>query len=238
MANIYKFRQWSLTLLRAVLGFVFMYHGYLKLFSTGGLGGTIKFFTAIAIPLPAFSAVVVSIAEFAGGLFLILGFLAKWTSLVLMIDMAVAIYKVHFNKGFLAANSGYEFVALLFFSLLVILFNGPGSLALERVIFKTLEESDEEEKSEEKILKEKTVKVKDIDGSGIIAKTGIEKEPGFLYFLDKKGDVARVQMARRGEKTSKKHEVIAKVGVQRKEGYLYFIDKNGNVSRAEMARGQ
>ena len=38
----------------------------------------------------------------------------------------------------------------------------------------------------------------------VVAKTGIKKKPGYLYFLDKNGNVSRVQMARAGKKTSKK----------------------------------
>src|SRR3989338_3994514 len=125
MANIYQFRQWSLTLLRLVLGCIFTYHGYLKLFVPGGFKGTVGFFTAIGIPLPLYSALLVSVVEFAGGLFLIAGFLAKWTSIVLVINMLVALFKVHFKNGFLIVNGGFEFAAALVFSLLVILLNGP-----------------------------------------------------------------------------------------------------------------
>jgi hypothetical protein len=72
----------------------------------------------------------------------------------------------------------------------------------------------------------------------VISKTGIKREKGYLYFINKAGDVAKVQMARSGKKTSKKQEIVAKVGVKRKSGYLYFIDKSGNVAEAKMARGR
>jgi hypothetical protein len=36
-----------------------------------------------------------------------------------------------------------------------------------------------------------------------VAKVGIKKEPGYLYFIDKDGDVSRAKMAR-GRKKSKK----------------------------------
>ena len=72
----------------------------------------------------------------------------------------------------------------------------------------------------------------------VISKTGIKREKGYLYFINKAGDVAKVQMARSGQKTSKKQEVVAKVGVKRKQGYLYFVDKSGNVAEAKMARGR
>jgi hypothetical protein len=71
----------------------------------------------------------------------------------------------------------------------------------------------------------------------VIAKTGIEKEEGYLYFVDKRGNVAKVQMARAGKKTSKKQTVVAITGIKRKKGYLDYVDKNGNVCEAKMQRG-
>lgn len=73
--------------------------------------------------------------------------------------------------------------------------------------------------------------------ANVIAKTGIKREKGFLYFLDKKGNVAKVAMKRAGKKADKRQTVVAKTGIKRKAGYLYFIDKKGNVAEAKMARG-
>ena len=69
-----------------------------------------------------------------------------------------------------------------------------------------------------------------------IAKAGVKREKGWLYYLDKQGDVSRAKMARGGTHSRSKPEKIAKTGVRREEGYLYFIDKQGDVSRAKMAR--
>ena len=71
----------------------------------------------------------------------------------------------------------------------------------------------------------------------VVAKTGVKREKGYLYFLDKRGNVAKVQMKRAGKKTSKKQTVVAKTGIKRKSGYLYYIDKKGNVAEAKMQRG-
>ena len=71
----------------------------------------------------------------------------------------------------------------------------------------------------------------------VVCKCGIKRQPGYLYFVNKGGDAARVQMARAGKKTSKKIEVLHKCGIRRKSGYLYFVDKKGNVSMAKMNRG-
>jgi hypothetical protein len=71
----------------------------------------------------------------------------------------------------------------------------------------------------------------------VVAKCGVKRTSGYLYFVNKKGDVARVQMARSGKKTSKKQEVVAKCGIKRKEGHLYYVDKKGNVVMTKMNRG-
>ena len=71
-----------------------------------------------------------------------------------------------------------------------------------------------------------------------VAKVGVKKEGGYLYFVDKHGDISRAKMAR-GRKKGKagSPQKVAKVGVKKASGYLYFVDSRGNVSRAKMARG-
>ena len=73
----------------------------------------------------------------------------------------------------------------------------------------------------------------------VVANAGVKKQAGYLYFVDKKGNVARAKMSRAGRKKGRaKVEVVAKSGVKKQKGYLYFIDKKGNVARAKMARGR
>ena len=69
-----------------------------------------------------------------------------------------------------------------------------------------------------------------------VCKCGIKREKGYLYYLDKQGDVSRAKMARGGKKGGKPEKVL-KCGVKRAAGYLYYIDKQGDVSRAKMVRG-
>lgn len=68
-----------------------------------------------------------------------------------------------------------------------------------------------------------------------IAKAGVKRETGYLYFIDKQGDVSRAKMARGGKKGGKK-EKVARVGVDKEKGFLYFLDKQGDVARAKMVR--
>jgi hypothetical protein len=69
-----------------------------------------------------------------------------------------------------------------------------------------------------------------------IMKVGIKRKPGYLYYVDKKGDVSCAKMAR-GKKKGGSPQKVAKCGIKRKKGYLYFIDKKGDVSCAKMKRG-
>ncbi|HTY44965.1 MAG TPA: hypothetical protein VMD52_03125 [Patescibacteria group bacterium] len=69
-----------------------------------------------------------------------------------------------------------------------------------------------------------------------VAKAGVKREKGYLYYLDKQGDVSCAKMARAGKKGGSPKKLV-KLGIKRKEGYLYFIDKKGDVSCAKMKRG-
>ena len=72
----------------------------------------------------------------------------------------------------------------------------------------------------------------------LVAQVGVKKQAGYLYFVDKKGHIARAKMSRGGRKKGKaKIELVHKVGVKKKSGHLYFINKHGDVYAAKMARG-
>lgn len=69
-----------------------------------------------------------------------------------------------------------------------------------------------------------------------VMKVGVKRQKGYLYYLDKHGDVSCAKMAR-GAKKGGSPKKVAKCGIKRKEGYLYFVDKQGDVSCAKMKRG-
>lgn len=43
-----------------------------------------------------------------------------------------------------------------------------------------------------------------------VAKVGVKKKAGYLYFVDKQGDISRAKMARGGKKKKKKKKKAAK----------------------------
>ncbi|MBI2071108.1 MAG: hypothetical protein HYT79_10970 [Elusimicrobia bacterium] len=74
-----------------------------------------------------------------------------------------------------------------------------------------------------------------------LAKIGLKREDGYLYYVGKDGCVWRAKMARGGKKGGKPQKVTVTNGnggypVKKEPGYLYFLDKKGNVARAKMAR--
>lgn len=72
-----------------------------------------------------------------------------------------------------------------------------------------------------------------------VQRVGVRREEGWLYYVDRSGDVARARMSRAGRRSVRgKVERVSRVGVRKEKGYLYFVDKQGDVSRAKMARGR
>ena len=67
----------------------------------------------------------------------------------------------------------------------------------------------------------------------LVKKCGIKKEEGFLYFVDKAGDISCAK-ASRGNKKGGKQKKVHKAGITKEKGYLYFVDKKGDISRAPM----
>jgi len=69
-----------------------------------------------------------------------------------------------------------------------------------------------------------------------VLKVGIKRQKGYLYFIDKHGDVSCAKM-KRGKSKGGSPKKVEKCGIKKKAGYLYFIDKHGDVSCAKMKRG-
>lgn len=71
-----------------------------------------------------------------------------------------------------------------------------------------------------------------------VARAGVRRESGYLYFLDGDGDIARAPMVRGHSKGQKgQSEKVVRTSVRKESGYMYFIDKDGDVARTKMARG-
>ena len=93
--------SWAITVVRVVLGVIFVAHGAQKVFGAfGGYGlkGTTGYFKSIGLPLPI--GYPVCFMEFFGGIGLVLGLLTRLSALAVTIVMVGAIVKVHAPHGF------------------------------------------------------------------------------------------------------------------------------------------
>jgi len=99
-----RLQPFAQLVMRLALGAIMIAHGYHKVW--GGFHRHMEFVASLGLPrwLAYFSAG----TEFFGGIALVLGLFTRFFSLAIVIEMAVAIWKVHFKNG-LMGPMGYEF---------------------------------------------------------------------------------------------------------------------------------
>ena len=122
----------GLTILRVVLGVIFVAHGLPKL--TGGIEGTVQFFSGLGIPAPVIAAWFIALLETLGGIALIIGFFVTPVALLLTAHMLTGLVLVHASNGFYVigpGSGGIEFNLILAASLLAMVFCGPGLAAID-----------------------------------------------------------------------------------------------------------
>jgi putative oxidoreductase len=124
----------GLTILRLIVGAIFVAHGGQKLFIFG-LDGVAGAFGQMGIPMAGILGPFAAFVEFFGGLALISGLLTRLASLGLLSTMVVAILKVHLPNGFFAPN-GIEFPLALVGGTALLALTGAGSWSIDGLIAK------------------------------------------------------------------------------------------------------
>ena len=121
MDSLNRLQPLALLVLRLVLGTVMIAHGYHKVWS-GGFHHHMDFVGSLG--LPKWLAYLSAGTEFFGGIAIVLGLFTRFFSLAFMIEMSVAIWKVHFMNG-LTGNGGFEFpLALIAMAFTLLCFDG------------------------------------------------------------------------------------------------------------------
>ncbi|HZX64699.1 MAG TPA: DoxX family protein [Myxococcales bacterium] len=128
-------------IMRLVLGIVFFPHGAQKVLGWfGGYGASATLDAMTKQGLPAFLVVLVMVAEFAGSIGLILGFLTRLAALGVGCVMLGAILTVHGKMGFFMnwfgnqKGEGYEYHLLALGLAVALLIKGGGLLSVDRAL--------------------------------------------------------------------------------------------------------
>ncbi len=132
MVYLDRLQPLALLVMRLALGAIMVAHGYHKVF--GGLHHHAQMVASLG--LPAWLGYVSAFVEFFGGLLILVGFFTRVAAFAVVIDLFVAIWKVHLHNGLIGSpdRPGYEFAlaaATLAFAL--VLFGG-GPIALDHVL--------------------------------------------------------------------------------------------------------
>jgi putative oxidoreductase len=118
----------ALLALRLVLGIIMIAHGYPKMF--GGFPRMEQMCSDLGFP--SWFAYLLVGTEVAGGVLVIAGCFTRFFSLAMLIDMIVAIWKIHWKNG-LRGEGGYEFPLSLAVIAFALIFFGAGPFALDQI---------------------------------------------------------------------------------------------------------
>ena len=119
----------GLLLLRVALGLVFVAHGGQKLFVFGH-GGVTGAMAALGIPFPSLNAVLVTAAEFGGGIALLTGAATRIAAAIVAFAMGVAVATAHLSHGFFAP-AGVEYPLTLMLANLTLVLTGAGRYSVD-----------------------------------------------------------------------------------------------------------
>ena len=132
-------------ILRIMLGVVFLPHGAQKVlgwFGGHGFSGTMDFFTG-TLGIPAVFAFLAIMAESAGAVALILGFLTRIAAFGIGTVMTVAVFMVHLPYGFFMnwfgnqKGEGFEFHILAIAIALALIVKGGGKWSIDKLMTKS-----------------------------------------------------------------------------------------------------
>jgi len=128
--------RWLAPLLaRLAVGLLFMSTGWGKVHS---ISKVTEFFESLHIPAPGFNAVLVGYSELIGGTLLVLGLVTRLAAIPLIASMVIAILTAKLGD----LHNVFDLVGFDEFTYLVVLIMivliGPGSVALDAVVFARL----------------------------------------------------------------------------------------------------
>jgi putative oxidoreductase len=122
----------ELLIMRLACALPFIYHGCAILFGMFGGPGPLGF--AAFMHVPATVGYLVGLAQFAGGIAILLGALLRVGAVCVIIVMAGAIFLVHLPHGYDIGHGGLEYALTELLLSLGLLLAGPGKYSLAGIL--------------------------------------------------------------------------------------------------------
>ena len=136
MENLRKTKRalapFGLLVLRATVGFVMAVHGWMKLADFDAWQANIA---SMGLPAPGVLAALSMAGELGGGILLMLGLFTPIAALAILVNMIVAVVKVHLPNGLMAQEGGFEYPLVLGVVALYFMVHGGGRLSLDHLLF-------------------------------------------------------------------------------------------------------
>ena len=140
-----KYSTWAPVLLRAVMDYGVVVHGWAKL--SHGPAGFEKLLVQLGVPLPQLTSWIVPFVELLGGFAVLIGAFAAIAAIPLIGIMLTAIFTVHLKYGFSSIKTiglgpdgplfgppGYEVALLYIAGLVALIIGGSGILSIDSMI--------------------------------------------------------------------------------------------------------
>jgi len=112
--------------IRAVIGATFIVHS-IKKFNPSWQEWL------ISIGIPPEMQIPIALAEFLGGIFLLVGVLTRITGAILAMIVLGAIFYIRWENGFLIADGGWEWDLAMLSMILLIIVVGPGRISISHL---------------------------------------------------------------------------------------------------------
>jgi len=126
LMQLFRHSAWGITFLRLVLGGLIFYQGTIKLFYSGwGMG----YLQQYGIPAPGAVGPIITILEFVGGFFMLIGLFVRYLGLVFTVEYLLLTTIIAMQRGMMVARLEYTILA----GVIVLSMQGAGALGVDRV---------------------------------------------------------------------------------------------------------
>jgi putative oxidoreductase len=138
LAGFYaSWRNIAYTVLRIIVGYILLMHGWLKV-GTFGLAGVSGFMAKAGLEPAAAFAVAAMVLETVGAICIIIGLFTRFFAAAIAIELLIGLLTVHLKAGFAVSNGGYEYILLLGVVMFAIAIRGGGPYSIDCLIGKEL----------------------------------------------------------------------------------------------------